>query len=255
MSKPKTILITGGTGKLGTQFVKHFLAQGYTVVVTSRHPKHLTELSNKTVKSQNERNRLLGITVDLERISAAQEIYEFLHKKKVYLEVLINNARNKDYVTMSNSGPSRSHWLGEIFLDVVVPYELSMALTTKFPMLKNIINISSMYGVVAPNPKLYHNPTQESPIHYSVAKAALIHLTKELAVRLASKGVRVNCISYGGVEGRVPDDFKKRYAQFCPSGKMLKDKEVVGAADFLVSDASVGMTGHNLVVDGGWSVW
>ena len=254
MSKSKTILITGGTGKLGSQFVKHFLAQGYTVIVTSRNPKNLNDL-NKTVKSSHKGKRLLGLVVDLEKISAAQEIYESLHKKKVSLDALINNARNKDYLSMSNSGPSRSHWLGEFFLDVVVPYELSLALTTKFFTLKSIINVSSMYGVVAANPKLYNNPTKESPIHYSVAKAALIHLTKELAVRLAQKGVRVNCISYGGVEGRAGEDFKKRYAQFCPSGRMLKDSEVVGAAEFLVSDASLGMTGHNLMVDGGWSVW
>ena len=121
--------------------------------------------------------------------------------------------------------------------------------------LKNIINISSMYGIVPMNPLLYDNPKFESYINYSVAKAAQIHLSKELAIRLASRHIRVNTISYGGIAGRVSDSFKMRYAQLCPQGKMLKEEEVVGAVDFLVSDLSIGMTGHNLVVDGGWTTW
>lgn len=253
MSKTRSILITGGTGKLGMQFVRYFLNEGWTVIVTSRDPKKLKALE-KTFAAKSERSHLLTITVDLEKISAAQEIYEFLHAHKISLDVLINNARNQDYLAMSDSGPSRAHWLGEFFLDVVVPYELAVMLSSKFSTLKNIINISSMYGVVAANPKLYKNPPKESPVHYNVAKAALIHLTKELAVRLAADDIRVNAISYGGVEGRVKDDFKKRYAQLCPSGRMLKDEEVIGAAAFLASPASVGMTGQNIVVDGGWTV-
>ncbi len=249
MSKGRSILITGGTGKLGRQFVRHFLKEGYTVVVTSRDPKNLSVLTK-----ESRSKKLHTLSVDLERISAAQEIYEFLHKKKIDLDVLINNARNRDYVVMSESGPSRFHWQGEYFMDVVVPYELTLMLTKKFPSLKNIINISSIYGVVAANPKLYDNPQKESPIHYSVAKAALIHLTKELAARLAAKGVRVNCISYGGVEGRAGNTLKKRYEEICPMGRMLNEEETVGAVAFLASEGSASMTGHNLIVDGGWTV-
>ena len=121
--------------------------------------------------------------------------------------------------------------------------------------LKNIINVSSIYGMVAPTPGIYKDFEKESPINYGVAKAALIQLTRELAVRLADKNIRVNSISYGGVEGRADKNFKKRYGQFCPDGRMLRRDEVYGAISFLLSEASSGMTGHNLVVDGGWTIW
>ena len=96
---------------------------------------------------------------------------------------------------------------------------------------------------------------RQSPLHYSVAKAAQVQLTRELAVRLAPKGIRVNGICFGGVEGRADEAFVDRYRQLCPAGRMLRDDEVVGPVDYLVSDASSGMTGHNMMVDGGWTTW
>jgi NAD(P)-dependent dehydrogenase (short-subunit alcohol dehydrogenase family) len=92
-------------------------------------------------------------------------------------------------------------------------------------------------------------------VHYGVVKAALIHLTKELAVRFADKNIRVNAVSFGGVEGRVDNQFKKRYADLCPNGRMLNDNDLTGAIDFLISRNSLAVTGHNLVVDGGWTIW
>lgn len=102
---------------------------------------------------------------------------------------------------------------------------------------------------------IYNNLEIETPINYRVAKAGLIHLTKNLSVQLARKGIKVNSISYGGIEGRVKNEFKKRYAKICPIGRMLKLDEVAGAVEFLVTDMSLGMTGHNLIVYGGWTIW
>jgi hypothetical protein len=121
--------------------------------------------------------------------------------------------------------------------------------------LRSVVNIGSQYGVVAANPSLYAEQDKGSPIHYGVAKAALIQLTRELAVRLAARKVRVNCLSLGGIEGRVDERFKERYARLCPQGRMLTDSDLTGPVEFLASDASAGMTGHNLVVDGGWTAW
>ena len=121
--------------------------------------------------------------------------------------------------------------------------------------LRSIINISSIYGMVAPNRTIYDDFERHAPIHYGVAKAALIHLTKEMAVRLADRGIRVNAVSYGGVEGRAKEEFIRRYSSLCPSGRMVPPQDVAGSVEFLASDASNGVTGHNLVVDGGWTVW
>jgi len=256
MGKSRTIMITGGTGKIGLQFVKYFLAKGFTVVFISRTQKNVESLYER-LDSYRNNNRLYGILVDLEEKNAPKQILDFLRAKKIFLDSLINNARNVDYLKInSNAISDRAMWMGELLIDVVVPYELSMAMAyQRGSKLKNIVNISSMYGVVPSNPNLYENPKVESPIQYSVAKAALIHLTKELAIRLVDKGIKVNSISYGGVKGRTNENFKKRYANLCPLGRMLKEEEVVGAVDFLVSDMSTAILGHNLVVDGGWSVW
>ena len=139
---------------------------------------------------------------------------------------------------------------------IVVPYELTMALAQQQnSRLESVVNIGSQYGVVAPNLNLYSEPVIESPLHYGVAKAGMGHLTKELAVRLAGQDIRVNCVAFGGVEGRVGDDFKKRYAALCPMGRMLNESDLAGPVDLLLSSASSAITGHTLVVDGGWSVW
>ena len=88
-----------------------------------------------------------------------------------------------------------------------------------------------------------------------MSKAAEIHLTKELAVRLSDKKIRVNSISFGGFEGRVNKTFIKKYKKMCPIGRMLKPHEVFKPLWFLCSEQSSGATGHNLVVDGGWTTW
>lgn len=121
--------------------------------------------------------------------------------------------------------------------------------------LEKVINIASMYGVVVPNHSLYEDKAHVAPIHYGTVKAAMIHLTKELAVRLIDKNIIVNAISYGGVEGRVNEEFLQRYKTLCPQKKMLKEKEVSGSVLFLISNMSNSMIGHNLIVDGGWSLW
>lgn len=251
-----SILITGGTGKLGSIFVDHFLKKGNTVVFTSRSHEKINQIQTHLPAYCNS-GQLHGMVIDLKKECALEQLTDFLNARNTWPCTLLNNARDIENLTVDDKGmPSRPGWLAEFLLDVVVPYELAMAIAHhKNAKLENIVNIASMYGLVAANPCLYDDPLRESPIHYSVAKAALIHLTKELAVRLASRKIRVNAISYGGVEGRVTDEFKARYAKLCPAGNMLSENDVVGAVDFLVSEMSKGMTGHNLVIDGGWSVW
>ena len=117
-----------------------------------------------------------------------------------------------------------------------------------------IINIASMYGLLPYNDYLCEG-SKAICINYGVCKAGLLQLTREMAIRLAGQGIRVNAISYGGVIGRADEAFIERYARLCPSKKMLDLNEVSGHAIYLCSDQSLGMTGHNLVVDGGFSVW
>ena len=180
----------------------------------------------------------------------------FLREQDVYPDYVINNARSLENVCITDyHNIPLEKWLGEYQLDVVVPYQLTMMLLKNGKeKLKGIVNISSMYGLLAYNDYLCEG-SPAIAINYGVAKAALVQLTKELAVRLAADGVRVNAISYGGVSGRTDDTFQQRYARLCPMHKMLTENEVAGHALYLCSEASLGMTGQNIVVDGGFSAW
>ena len=243
----KTILITGGTGKIGKHFVNHFLSKGMSVVFTSRNDENIKKLIDN-------RPNIYGIKVDLEREDAVKIILDYLKEKNLKVNYLINNARNLDALKVENDGSiTDENWIREYKIDVVIPYKLSFELA-KTGHLEKIINISSMYGMNAFNPHLYDGEFKPL-LQYGCAKAALIHLTKCMAVMFAPKNISVNCVTYGGVEGRVDEDFKKRYAQLCPEGRMMKEEEAVGAVDFLISENSQYIKGQNIIADGGWSIW
>ena len=198
-----------------------------------------------------------GVVVDLSNENACDQIKDCLLSSALWPNCLINKARDSYFLRLGPSGAvAISDFLVELLMDIVVPYELSMALALQsHSRLESIINIGSQYGVVAPNLNLYSDHIKQSPLHYGVAKAGLSHLTKELAVRLADQGIRVNCVAFGGVEGRVGEDFKNRYSSLCPMGRMLTENDLAGPVDSLLSSASSAITGHTLIVDGGWSIW
>jgi NAD(P)-dependent dehydrogenase (short-subunit alcohol dehydrogenase family) len=250
----RTILITGGSGKFGRILVSHFLAQGDTVIATARSEQSLSEMKSSHA-SHGE--RFIGVTCDLSAERAAERMIEFLTNDSIHPDCLVNNARSLNYLKMQENGRvSRENFTGELLLDVVAPYELTMALAGQpGGRLRHVVNIGSQYGSVAAHPGLYDAPATQSPLHYGVAKAALAHLTKELAVRLAHAGILVNCIAFGGVQGRVNAEFKQRYANLSPLGRMLNEDEVAGPVDMLLSDHFSAMTGHVLAVDGGWTIW
>ncbi len=250
----RTILITGGSGKFGKAMVNYFLAAGDNVLTTCRTAESLERLSIE-YKSFGEKLKIFK--VDLADDESIVSLLKQLDSANIQPNCLVNNARSQNFLTVGQDGlVSRTNFTYEYLLDVVAPYELTMALVQqKNSQLQKVVNIGSQYGTVAANPNLYTEPLKQSPLHYGVAKAALAHLTKELAVRLANREIKVNCIAFGGVEGRVDDAFKERYAKLCPIGRMLRDDEVVGPVDMLLSDKCSGITGHVLAVDGGWSIW
>lgn len=119
-----------------------------------------------------------------------------------------------------------------------------------------VINIASIYGVIAPDFRIYdHTEIPDSPIEYTATKSAVIGITKYLAVELAPKGIRVNCISPGGIENGHSEAFKSNYSARTPMGRMAQPDEMNGALIFLASDASRYMTGQNIIVDGGLTAW
>ncbi len=251
----KMVLLTGASGKFGRIFIAHLLQRGHRVVATARSTEAL-ELLRLTLSDQGvPLDGFHGLVADFSRDAAVADLLGEVEPMGV--QVLINNARSLDHLkTEANGVVNRNHFVQEYVIDVVVPYELSMGLVLhRHSVLQQVINIGSQYGSVAANLRLYDSPMVDSPIQYSVAKAALTHLTKEMGVRLASRDIQVNCIAYGGVEGRATDSFKTRFAQLSPIGRMLSEQEIIAPLEMLIAHPGMSMTGHTIQADGGWSLW
>jgi NAD(P)-dependent dehydrogenase (short-subunit alcohol dehydrogenase family) len=124
----------------------------------------------------------------------------------------------------------------------------------------SIVNISSIYGLVSPDQRIYEYRRQSGepffkPIAYSASKSTLLNMTRYLATYWAARGVRVNSLTLAGVFNQQDARFLASYCEHVPLGRMARDDEYNAAIVFLVSDASSYMTGSNLIVDGGWTAW
>lgn len=123
---------------------------------------------------------------------------------------------------------------------------------------KSIINIGSLYGVVSADPRIYTDCNRNSPEIYAATKAGIIQLTKYYCVHLRDMKIRVNCISPGGIfnpEQPQGEDFVRNYSERCPMGKMGSAQDIANGVNFLASDDSLYINGHNLVIDGGFTAW
>jgi NAD(P)-dependent dehydrogenase (short-subunit alcohol dehydrogenase family) len=116
-----------------------------------------------------------------------------------------------------------------------------------------VVFLGSIYGSVGPDPNLYEGTEMANPVAYGASKGGLLQLMRYLASELAPR-VRVNAISPGGIERGQPSEFRRRYEERTPLGRMATAEDVRGAIAFLASDLSGYVTGHELVVDGGWTV-
>jgi NAD(P)-dependent dehydrogenase (short-subunit alcohol dehydrogenase family) len=250
----QSVLLTGATGRIGSVIAHGFAAQGAKLALVCRDVDRARGLEQQC-RDRGAPDVLL-VGADLDARDAVTIVADRLRAAAFEPTVLINGARDRAHLQKQADGTiARADFEGELRLGVIVPYELTMALTAEgVATLRSVINISSIYGMAVPQLRLYDRPADAPPESYGSAKAALLHLTKELAVRLAPR-VRVNAISFGGVGGRASDSFTQRYADAAPMHAMLQDDDLFGAVDFLAGDGSRAVTGHNLVVDGGWTLW
>lgn len=251
MSARPAVLVAGGTGKLGGPIVRCLSGQGFSVAVPTRSVEAAAKrLSDVAADS------LALIKADLAAPDGIGVILRELEYLELSITKLVYSARSLDSLAIGPGAETRrSEFLDELELQTVIPYQLTMALANSDRhALDSVVLMGSQYGLVAPNPELYEGTLTGSPIQYGVAKAALHHLTRELAVRLAPS-VRVNAVAFGGFEGRVDTAFRNRYSRMAPMNRMLREEEAVGPVQFLLSDEASSIRGHVLVADGGWSIW
>ncbi|MCG8273061.1 SDR family oxidoreductase [Aquamicrobium sp. NLF2-7] len=250
----RTVLITGATGKLGSAIARHLAPLGWELVLTSREAGRCAPLAEEL--------REVGAVVhaadlDLLCVDSLETMGRRVTDMGVTITHVVSNARSIDTLVTGEGGLTEIQpFVDEFAIDVVGPYRILMSLVRDpHHDIRAVVTIGSQYGEVGPNPALYNGDLSRSPLQYGVAKAALHHMTRELAIRLAPR-VRVNCVAYGGFVGRTDAVFQERYGRLSPLGRMLTEKDAGGPVAFLLDEtASSAVTGHVLMADGGWSVW
>lgn len=252
----KVAIITGGAGKLGMEYAEILSGAGACVVIADINGKLAREKAEYIAKKN--RIEALGIQVDISDKKSVERMVEETIKKFKKIDILINNAaiQTKNFFACFEDYPLED-WEKVISVNLTGTFLCSQAAGRE--MLKQgggvIVNIASIYGIVAPDKRIYGNSGINTPAVYSASKAGIIGLTKYLAAYWADKNIRVNSITPGGVFDNQDPEFVRKYSNRTPMGRMANKKELRGAILYLVSDASSYVTGHNLIVDGGLSIW
>lgn len=266
----KSALITGGAGLLGKEHALALLEVGANVVLWDVDKENLMRVTNELGKDFSKQSVTMSV-VDISKEEEVDNAYKKLDLQGIAISILINNAAiNPKYTSRIN---------GTVFSRVENltvddwNYQVSVGLTGAFICSKYfgskmaasnsgiILNISSDLSVISPDQRIYkvsgidENSQLVKPITYSVIKSGLVGMTKYLATYWSANGVRVNALSPGGVYEEQNSDFVKKISDLIPLGRMAKSNEYRSAVQFLCSDASSYMTGQNIVIDGGRSVW
>ena len=235
-------IITGGNGRLGKTFAEALVQCNVKV--------HLFDIADSCSFASD---KIVYHKVDISNEVEVFNIVDKIIQEDKKIDFLINNAALQ--ITNSYENMSISDFRKSIDINLNAAYICIKAVTRFMMEIKKgtIINIGSMYGVVSADPNMYGNSGLNSPDAYAASKGGLIHLTKYLAVNLAKYNIRVNAISPAGIFNNQPEEFLQKYLPKVPMGRMMNREELVGPLVFLLSDASSYMTGHNLIVDGGFT--
>jgi len=248
----KVSVVTGGYGHLGVKISEALMDAGSVVVVAGKDEDKFNKVFGKT-------EGIYFVKTDISSTNSIKKSFKKIKKDFNKIDILVNNAfyskgASAEKISDNDWNYSVDGTLNSVFRCIreVMPY-------MKRAKTGNIINISSMYGVVSPDFGVYKNaPHFINAPQYGASKAGVIQLTRYYAVYLAKFGIRVNCVSFGPFpsDGVQKDKaFVEKLAQKTPLGRIGDAEEIKCPIIFLASPASSYVTGHNLIVDGGWTIW
>ena len=249
----RTAFVSGARGHLGSAMALALASAGAHVLVNGRDAAALEDFARDL------RGRGLSaeaVCFDAHDVRAIRSFFGGLKR----LDVLVNNI---GFMEMKSFAALQSDDFAATYAATVgTAFE---SVRAALPALKaaaaagdaSVINVSSMYGQVAPDRRLYDDPAQQSPFHYGPAKAGLEQLTRHLAAELGPENIRVNALVPGPFPkaGKMPPGLEERLAGRTMLGRIGQPEEIGGPLLFLAAPASRFVTGASLNVDGGWTAW
>ena len=256
-------LVTGSAGLLGQSHCEALAEINYNLILTDiDKPKLIKQY--KFLKSKFKNLNILYYIMDVSQETSVKNIYKKLLAKKIKLKIIINNAAvdskiKKNYFSKNNSLEifDIKRWNKEINVGLTGAFLTSKFFCQNFLKYRTpgvIINIASDLSVIAPDQRIY-GKRNFKPVTYSTIKSGLVGLTKYLATYYASKNIRCNVLSPGGIRSEQSINFIKKIENLIPLKRMAKKDEYKEAIKFMCSENNKYMTGQNIIIDGGRSVW
>lgn len=239
--KGKVIIVTGGSGLLGREIVSDLILKG--AVAINADINEDTDLNNNTFK--------IDITVEKSIIDSIETISKYYGK----IDGLVNNAypRTKDWGTKFEDINYES-WQKNVDIQMNTTFLFIQKLMPELLRTKgSIVNMASIYGVVGNDMTIYENTNIGTAAQYSAIKGGIINLTRYLASYYGKQGVRLNCVSPGGIFDNQDALFVSNYEKKVPLGRMGTPNDIAPVVSFLLSEEAKYITGQNIIVDGGWT--
>jgi NAD(P)-dependent dehydrogenase (short-subunit alcohol dehydrogenase family) len=237
----KIIIVTGGAGLLGKEIIKNLESKG-AIPINADISVH-TNLEKQILH--------VDITSEESIENAIKLVVEFYGK----IDGLVNNAypRTKDWGTKFED-ISYESWQKNVDMQMNTTFLFIQKVIPELLKTKgSIVNITSIYGVVGNDLTVYENTSITTAAPYSAIKGGIINFTRYLASYYGRKGIRVNCVSPGGIFDNQHKTFVSNYENKVPMARMGNPDDIAPAVSFLLSDDSKYITGQNLIVDGGWT--
>jgi NAD(P)-dependent dehydrogenase (short-subunit alcohol dehydrogenase family) len=254
----KVIVLTGGAGLLAWEFADALSVAGADLILADIREDECSRRAE--VLSTQYNTNSVGTFLDLTSRSSIEEMVARVRSKYAKIDVLINNAAYNPQQREFHAPFlefSLESWNKIIAVNLTGTFLCTQAVTKH--MLEqghgNVINISSIYGIMGADQRIYGSSGINSSVAYAASKGGIVNFTRYLSANFAGTNIRVNTLTLGGVFNDQDADFVAQYSARTHIGRMADRSDYRGAIVYLAADASSYMTGANMIVDGGWTSW
>ena len=254
----EAVLVTGGTGLLGKAIAERFVESGETVIVTSRD----IDTADQFCERQNADlvdERWVPVELDLRDSDSIHAAVETLLGADLYPTRIVANASARDALGPGFNEITHEEFAHLFEVDIAGHVLLARTLRSRAPdecSIDSLTLMSSIYARQGVDDRIYPGGMSPTPIQYTAVKSAMEGVCRSLATRWRPE-TRVNVVIAGGVrsEDRQDPEFVEAYSQKTLVGRLAEPGEIADVVKFLASDSASYVTGHSLVVDGGYSTW